>query len=71
MHQLTVGKWIFVWIVVGEAVSICFALCMFLMGKIEGQYDNLTADEAHAQHTTELNSLRSNMSHKPDRGSDR
>ena len=72
LHQLRVGKWIFVWVVVAEAVGIAFALVMFLMGKVEGQYDNLTADEAQSLHTVELNQIKTGMSNKNvDRGSNR
>lgn len=72
IHKLTIGKWIFIWVVLGEVVSIAVALGMYLTGQVEGRYDNLTADEAQNLHTVELNSIKNSMGQPTqDKGSNR
>ena len=55
------GKWIFLWVVLGEAGSLALALIMRLMGKLEGRYDNLELDEVNQLHDMELQGIHKNM----------
>ena len=72
MHKLEVGKWILIWVCIAEAISIAVASAMYLMGQVEGRYDNLNADEAQNLATVELNSIKTSMATKSqDKGSNR
>ncbi|KAK9797366.1 hypothetical protein WJX73_004918 [Symbiochloris irregularis] len=61
--QLTVGKWIFIWMCAGELIALGIALGMYLSGKVEGVYARMTPEEQHSQHTLELNSIKTGMGH--------
>ena len=63
MTQLTVGKWIFIWMCLGELIALAVALGLYLSGKVEGVYAKMTPDEQHNQHTAELTSIKTGMGH--------
>ena len=61
VEKLEVGKWIFLWVVLGEAISLGLALVMRLMGNLEGKYDNMELEEANRLHDMELQGISKSM----------
>ena len=61
VSQLEIGKWIFLWVVLGEAGSLTLALVMRLMGKLEGRYENLELDEVNRLHDLEMQGIQGGM----------
>ncbi len=62
MDKLEVGKWVFLWVVLGQVGSLTVALCMRLMGKLEGKYENMELEEANRLHDLELQGISNSMS---------
>lgn len=61
VEKLEVGKWIFLWVVLGEAISLGLALVMKLMGKLEGKYENMDLEQANRLHNLELQGISHSM----------
>lgn len=61
IEKLEVGKWIFLWVVLGEAISLGLALVMRLMGNLEGKYENMELEEAYRLHNPELQGISKSM----------
>lgn len=61
MEKLEVGKWIFLWVVLGEAGSLTLALIMRLMGNLEGRYENMELEEVNRLHDLELQGISHSM----------
>lgn len=61
IEKLEVGKWIFLWVVLGEAISLGLALVMRLMGNLEGKYENMELEEANRLHNMELQGISKSM----------
>ena len=61
MERLTAGKWLFLWVVLGELGGIVFACVMLAMGKLEGRYDNMDQLEIDQVHNAELSTIRSSV----------
>ena len=57
MDKLEVGKWVFLWVVLGQVGSLTVALCMRLMGRLEGKYENMELEEANRLHDLELQGI--------------
>ena len=64
VEKLEIGKWVFLWVVLGEAGSLALALVMKLMGKLEGKYENMDLDQANQLHDLELQGISNSMTSK-------
>lgn len=64
VEKLEIGKWIFLWVVLGETGSLAVALVMRLMGKLEGKYENLELEAANQLHDLELQSISKSLTNQ-------
>ncbi|KAK9828629.1 hypothetical protein WJX72_001192 [[Myrmecia] bisecta] len=59
--KLDIGKWILLWVILGELAGLILALVMRCFGELEGEYDGLTADQAFEKRTLEMQNVRDDM----------
>jgi hypothetical protein len=64
-------QWIFLWVVLGEAVSLAFAGVMRCMGELEPTYENMEEGEADRLRMMEMQSISASVASKADKHYDR